>query len=82
MGKTTGMKLLHPEERRWLVVAVVLFLVGMALLLQPFETIPGLGDARFAGRVIGAVGLGIILRTAVLAYVARRRMHRHGRGDG
>jgi hypothetical protein len=81
MGDTAGVKLLHPEERRWFVAAVVLVLVGMALLLLPFETVPGLGDARFVGRIIGAIGLGIIIRTVVLAYSARKRMRRRERGD-
>lgn len=81
MGNTTGMKLLHPEERRWFVAAVVLVLVGMALLLLPFETIPGLGDTRFAGRIVGVVGLGIIIRTAVIAYLERKRMRRQERDD-
>jgi len=39
------MKLLPKEERRWFVAAVVLVLVGCAILLLPFETIPVLGDA-------------------------------------
>ncbi|MBD8486843.1 MULTISPECIES: hypothetical protein [unclassified Frigoribacterium] len=70
------MKLLPQDERRWFVAAVVFVLIGCALLLQPFETIPVLGDASFAGRIIGAIGLGIILRTLVLVFRARRDLRR------
>ena len=45
MPHTVCMKLLPKEERRWFVAAVVLVLVGCAILLLPFETIPVLGDA-------------------------------------
>jgi hypothetical protein len=73
---TGGMKLLPQDERRWFVAAVVLVLVGCALLLQPFETIPVLGDASFAGRIIIAIGLGTILRTLVLLLRTRRQSRR------
>jgi protein-S-isoprenylcysteine O-methyltransferase Ste14 len=83
MAKTTRINLVEPEERRWFVPAavVVLVLVGLTLLLQPFETIPGLGDTCLVGRIIGAVGLGIIIRIAVLANLALRTMRRRERGD-
>jgi len=70
------MKLLPQEERRWFVAAVVLVLIGCAILLQPFDTIPVLGDASFAGRIIVAMGLGTILRTLVLLLRARRQSRR------
>ena len=76
MPHTVGMKLLPKEERRWFVAAVVLVLVGCAILFLPFETIPVLGDASFAGGIIVAMGLGIILRILVLLFRARRQLRR------
>ena len=70
------MKLLPREERRWFVAAIVLVLVGCAILLLPFETLPVLGDASFAGRMFVAMGLGIILRILVLLFRARRQSGR------
>lgn len=75
------MKLLPREERRWFVVAVALVLVGGAILLQPFDTIPVLGDASFAGRIIIAMGLGTVLRILVLLLRARRRSRRRADPD-
>ena len=77
------MKLLPREERRWFVAAVVLVLVGCAILLLPFETIPVMGDASFAGSLIVAMGLGGILRILVLLFGARRKSRRRsGPGQG
>ena len=73
---TDGMELLPREERRWFVAAVALVLAGAAILLQPFDTIPVLGDASFAGRIIIAMGLGTVLRTLVLLFRALRRSRR------
>ena len=75
------MKLLPREERRWFVVAVALVLAGAAILLQPFDTIPVLGDASFAGRIIIAMGLGTVLRILVLLLRARRRSRRRADRD-
>jgi len=76
MPHTVGMKLLPKEERRWFVASVVLVLVGCAILLLPFETIPVIGEASFAGGIIVAMGLGIMLRILVLLVRARRRSRR------
>ena len=70
------MKPLPLEERRWFFAAVVLVLVGSAILLLPFETIPVLGDSSFAESIIVAMGLGIILRILVLLRRARRQLRR------
>jgi hypothetical protein len=73
------MKSLAQEDRRWFVAAAVVFVaVGCALLVQPFETIPVLGDASSAGRIIGAIGLGISIRSLAMIFRARKELRRQG----
>ena len=67
------MKLLNREDRRWFVAAIVFVVLGIALLLLPFETMPILGDTSLAGRIIGGIGAGIVLRSVVLMFFTRRR---------
>ena len=76
VADTGGMTLLTQEDRRWFVAAVVFVAVGCVLLVQPFETIPVLGDASSAGRIIGAIGLGIIIRSLAIIFRARRQLRR------
>jgi len=73
------MKLLTREDRRWFVAAMVLVVVGIALLLLPFETVPVLGKTSLAGRIIGGLGIGIVLRSVVLIVLARRQARANAR---
>jgi len=67
------MKLLTQEDRRWFVAAMVFVVVGSALLLLHFETVPVLGETSLAGRIIGGLGVGIVLRSVVLIVLAHRQ---------
>ena len=73
------MKLLTREDRRWFVAAMVLVVVGIALLLLPFETVTVLGKTSLAGRIIGGLGIGIVLRSVVLIVLARRQARANAR---
>jgi len=72
-AQTEDMKLLTQEDRRWFVAAMVFVVVGTALLLLPFETVPVLSETSLAGRIIGGLGVGIVLRSVVLVVLAHRQ---------
>lgn len=68
------MKYVSRRDRWWLVVAIAFVVFGSILIAVPRDDIAVVGDTRYSGIFIGAVGVSIVILTLVQALIARRKI--------